>query len=1064
MRLAFRIYLMLFLSIVFHITKSVAQQVGFPIKNYTTKEYKGFSQTWFCQQDDDNILYFGSNSEVITYDGKNWEKIFIRKSSPVRALLWDDKSGRMFVGAAGEFGYLKKDSNGRMKYHSLSGALPEKDKVFDDIWKVFKTSAGVVFQASEKLFIWDGKVVRVVTPETSFALSFNVNDQIVVRERETGLKKVDAGKASLIPGGDYFANVPVLGIIPSPIVKDELWVLTGDRGILAMSGDHKTFPTGVFIKEVSFKSQDFLLNAGVLGIGNISDSLIYINSRNGVGIFDAEGNLLDHINQENGLNDNAVPHVFCDKQNQLWLSLNNGIAKVDYHSPLLLYKNSREGTYESIIRHEGILYGATVSGLFIIQKPGEHSSSVNPRLISQTIEFWRLLSHNGDLFASSSGGLFLVEGEKIKMLTPEHTNFAAPSKKYQNRIFAGEEDGFTILEKRNDTWSVVKRISMVGDDILSVHSVKPQKDEEEIFLTMRYKGVHRVLLKDDLSYKIKSYDTANGLVEGGNTPLIFQDTIRYNTDKGLLTYYEKYDTGPKAKCFRLSLSASKAISDTTKNELEIGYPFQGKFWIDGYADNQMVMLREKRNGKFEKVRVVLNDLSTSEVNQYSADQDGSFWIAGVGFVGKFIPEKSTIYDKKYNLLLREIIAGRKDTLSVIRSSPEIEYAKNNLTFHFAAPFFIHEDLTTYSYQLSGYDTAWSTWSSEGTKQFTNLHEGEYTFRVKAKNIFGRESDNAQFSFTILPPWYRTSWAYFLYVLLLILIIWMCVELSVRRLKKSKVRLEKIVSQRTAEVQAQKEMLESKNKDITDSINYAQRIQHAILPYAGDIKAVLPESFILFKPRDIVSGDFYWFGKKNGLSYIAAVDCTGHGVPGAFMSMIGNTLLNEILNDEGMDGPGKILSELHNRVRIALRQQDADSTSRDGMDIALCVIDPKNQALQYAGANRPLYLITPESSFQEIKPNKVSIGGFDDQTQRTFHHHEIKISKNSMVYIFTDGFADQFGGPGGKKFMAKNLQKVLLEIHRKSADAQRAFLEAKFETWKGNQEQVDDVLVIGFRIL
>ncbi len=262
------------------------------------------------------------------------------------------------------------------------------------------------------------------------------------------------------------------------------------------------------------------------------------------------------------------------------------------------------------------------------------------------------------------------------------------------------------------------------------------------------------------------------------------------------------------------------------------------------------------------------------------------------------------------------------------------------------------------------------------------------------------------------------------------------------------------------------IIEETNRNITDSINYAKRIQEAMLPEKELKQRLFPDSFILFQPKDVVSGDFFWFGEKNGKKIIAAVDCTGHGVPGAFMSMIGNAFLNEIVLEKGITKPGEILSELRFLVKKALKQTGAEGETRDGMDMSLLCFE--NERMEFSGANNPVWILRSGSdTIQIIKGDKRPIGYHKGQGL-PFTNHEIKLSKGDSVYIFSDGMADQFGGlpssgSGGKKFKYKQLQKDLLSIKDKPMPEQEAYLQNKFNAWKGNLEQVDDVLVIGIRV-
>jgi len=272
-------------------------------------------------------------------------------------------------------------------------------------------------------------------------------------------------------------------------------------------------------------------------------------------------------------------------------------------------------------------------------------------------------------------------------------------------------------------------------------------------------------------------------------------------------------------------------------------------------------------------------------------------------------------------------------------------------------------------------------------------------------------------------------------------------------------LEKTIEERTNEITVQKEIIEAKNQSITESINYAKRIQDAALPRVEEIKESIPDSFIYFKPRDIVSGDFYWFLKVEQKIVVTAADCTGHGVPGAFMSLIGNDLLNEIVNSRGVLESDKILNELHDSVRKALRQEE--NKSRDGMDLALCVIDIENKKLQFSGAKNPLVYFK-NGEMTVIKGDKYPIGGVQFQLDRNYTRHEVDLSEPIMIYIFSDGYQDQFGGEKSEKFMSKNFKVLLQEIHQKPIEDQKRILDERFKEWKGNRSQIDDILIMGMR--
>ena len=270
-------------------------------------------------------------------------------------------------------------------------------------------------------------------------------------------------------------------------------------------------------------------------------------------------------------------------------------------------------------------------------------------------------------------------------------------------------------------------------------------------------------------------------------------------------------------------------------------------------------------------------------------------------------------------------------------------------------------------------------------------------------------------------------------------------------------------QQSENLQLANAQIQKKNDDITASINYAERIQAAMLPSWSFVQEFLPESFVLFKPRDIVSGDFYWFSQENDTLVLAAVDCTGHGVPGAFMSMTGDALLNQIVNLQGITEPGEILTRLHQEVRRSLRQQETKNP--DGMDMTLCRIDLENRLLDVAGAKNPVVIIREGGELEVIKGDKFPIGGEERGVERHFQTHHLSLEETTNLYLFSDGFQDQFGGPKGRKFMRKRFYRLLQEIHHLPAEVQRDRLAHTLRDWRkgGKHPQVDDILVLGVRL-
>ena len=283
-------------------------------------------------------------------------------------------------------------------------------------------------------------------------------------------------------------------------------------------------------------------------------------------------------------------------------------------------------------------------------------------------------------------------------------------------------------------------------------------------------------------------------------------------------------------------------------------------------------------------------------------------------------------------------------------------------------------------------------------------------------------------------------------------------------------LEAKVIERTEEVVRQKEEIEIQNrkleilyKHITDSIRYAKRLQDAILPTQATVERLLTDVFVLFKPKDIVSGDFYWLFEAKGRIFIAVVDCTGHGVPGAFMSIVAHNMLNQIVKEKPDLNAADFLNELNTLAGKTINQHSEDSAVRDGMDMTLCILDKSTNMMDIAGANNPLYIFRNDN-LQELRADKLPIGYLEDRPSRKFTNHRLQLEKGDTLYLFSDGYADQFGGPKGKKFMVGQFRSFLSQIHKSPMKEQFRTLELTIEQWRGNLEQVDDILVVGFRIV
>ena len=446
--------------------------------------------------------------------------------------------------------------------------------------------------------------------------------------------------------------------------------------------------------------------------------------------------------------------------------------------------------------------------------------------------------------------------------------------------------------------------------------------------------------------------------------------------------------------------------------------------------------------------------------------------------------------------------------------------ENNFLFELAGLSFKDEAAITYEFYMKGLDNDYVASSGkEHRASYQNLPPGNYDFIYRAKGKDGIWCHSNSYKFEILKPFYRKWWFIAVMVLGTLAVIVSTMKVREAQLKRQNEHLEKLVSERTSEIQKQKEAIELKNaelevqreeiltqrdaieeqnaalemqkteilsqkdelevqkniamqqrdeiahhqKEIMDSIYYAKRIQNAIMPKEDTISKILPEHFVLFRPRDIVSGDFYYFKHINNYAVIVAADCTGHGVPGAFMSMLGSAYLNEIVvnNQDGLN-TGHVLDMLRESIIESLQQTGKVDEAKDGMDIAICILDLDTKKVQYSGAFSPMFLVR-EGELEEYRADRMPIG-IHDYVDVGFTSYDIDVQKDDIIYIFSDGYASQFGGKMGKKFMSSRMKKLLLEISGEPMDEQKKILNEKIEAWMGTQyDQVDDILVIGFKI-
>jgi serine phosphatase RsbU (regulator of sigma subunit) len=1064
------------------------QNLKLPISNYTNKIYgRYYEAANHCiVTDHRNIVYAGNANGILEYDGSQWRFIPVRQGAHVSSLDVSP-SGTIFIGSEQDFGYLDTDAAGSLHYCSISDRLPEEDRYFTIVRATHAGKDFTAFRAEECLFILKDDSLHAIYPETDFHTSFLVDSRLYVREGGEGLKMLEGDSLVPVNGGDVFADLGIFAMFPLE-EQGTILIATQEKGFYMYnpSGGINHMPTG---------NDDFLINAGIFGGIDLRDGNIALNtSHEGVLICSRDGRVKAVINKHSGLQVDDVKDIWQDASENIWCALDNGISKIDYASPVSYYHENAglEGSVHALVRHEGRLFVGTTSGLFVEDgsEALNRSLEFNPAA-SIRDQVFSLESIGKSLFAGTNNGLYHIRNGIARKISAENafTMFYLEKEKW---LLVGGSGGLAAFSAA-DNWKMVKEFSDIREDIKSIAQNKNSLyDAVEIWLGTQLQGTLKVLIGSDLSHTTHRYfGVDDGLTETWVLPRVFGDSIVFGTQAGLLHFIDEqvmiefiHDSlRDRPENYR----GCFLNRDLFGHDIMLPVPYlvdaPGQTWA--VIDNEIMLVKHDSTG--ELINKPFLGIDLGRVNHVYPDGTETVWFAADGGLARFdlriiekpagaffaairavnIADDSLLFNGSYGLT--DHSPGRPWELCTQpgEAVPTLDHAYNDLTFYFTAPYYDNENSNQFSWMLLGRKSTWTNWSTRKITSYTNLLEGEYAFLLRSKNIYGEISETTEFRFVIRPPWWRTIPAFIIYAALLVLLIYVAVRLGQRRLRKKNERLEAIIRARTKEIWEQNVKLAAQKKEITDSIYYAERIQRAILPHTERIAAKITDYFILFQPKDIVSGDFYWLAENGKKIIITAVDCTGHGVPGAFMSMLGISFLNKIILEDNTLEADRILNELRDDVVSSLKQTGKEGEARDGMDMALVVIDLQKMTMEFAGANNPLYMIR-ENELTETKADRMPIAYHTESNK--FSNHLIQLNKGDLIYLFSDGYADQFGGPRGKKFKYKLFKNLLMENRDKPMQEIKEALENTIENWKAPDgpdgqiyEQVDDILVIGLRI-
>jgi len=1096
-----RVILLFILSIFLTLDLSAQYENGvLPIRTYGTSDYGGQQQVFDIKCDTRGVIYASNRSGLLELSGETWKIYKIREEVQVRTIAIDSL-GYIYVGGDGEFGYFSIDSNryGKLVYHSISKILEEKNKDINigEIKSIAIKDGTTYFQSRKSLYIWRSDSLKVLTTKTRFLYMFSVSNKLLIPIKEKGYFILEGDSLHKA----YSTKEKEIAIVSAPYGEKQSLTYRPKYGFrLASIVDNKIR----FGKKIS-TSIDITKDLKIIDILQISDDFYSVATRQNIFIINKNGKLIHAINKTHGLKSSIITTQTIDLNKTLWIGTENGIAKVDALSNLTFFPHKTcnySGRIQDVKRYNGHIHIITPSGLYILDKNTKSLTTELKSLDSfekNCMSKFSRLKRNKSISQSQKSfdslyaeienpcwDLETFELEKDKLLLISTNNYllsldpenhlqkivdcypycSYQSKSDPRRVYIGLDGGFqSVYLSPSGKWINEGLVDGINEVIIDVY----EDHNGNLWLSTNVKGVIYIEKPKFDKNKIqnpKILKLKKGLVS--IDPLSLQEVnnkMLYATSMGI------YNFSWEDSSFYFD---PKLNSDTNNRHIvihRISKDFNNNIWTVSINDESKICKANyyaiSDSGNFDKQTVFAK--KGEVIFSFNHDKNNITWMGGTNGLSRVNISKKRKDNPIYHTYLTTVLNNEDTTFGgyyqtesgVSLQQPEsfvrtFDFKHNSFTFYFSASSPRDYNKLQYSWFLEGYEHElnWGPWSDKTYKEYTNLNEGHYIFHVRAIDVYGNISKEASYEFYVDPPWYRTIWAFFGYIIFFITFVWAAIRISTRSLKR-------IIKAATAEIQSQKDQLEEKNQNIIDSIRYAQRIQEAVVPSNALFHESFKDSFVLWKPRDIVSGDFYWLAPRNNQIFVAAADCTGHGVPGAFMSIMGISFLNQIVALPEVKNAADMLNNLRNNVIKALNKEQSDTANKDGMDIALCVFDLEKKQVDYAGAYNSLYIYR-KGELIEIKADRMPIG-VHDRDSVPFKNNTVDLQSGDQLYMFSDGYIDQFGGPKGKKFMTKRFKKLLLEITDKSMSEQKDILWKNILDWRGDIEQLDDIIIIGIRI-
>lgn len=794
------------------------------VQNFGPKIYNGMRQNMAIVQDPRGLMYFGQTSNVLEYDGVSWRHISIPYNITTQSMTTDE-NGRIFLGAQGEFGYLSPDERGQLQYVSLLDHVAPQDRDFTNVSETISTSHGIYFRTQRYLFRWQihstqtkganlEGVVHVWKPQTRFERIVLVGDEVYVLQPDVGLMKVVGDTLQNVVLTDSFIPAAILMMLPSPSESQKHLVVT--RTSLFLFDGDMFEPFEMESAAVSFLEKNTIQCATVL-----ADSTLAIGTRlGGVAILDTQGRLRHVLNMASGLQDNRVYDLYPDREGGLWIAYENGLSRVETPARLSIYTEpmGAGGLVRKLIRHQGELYVADNRGLHVLALPDTLGNfPIFKPGPDQPRNYWFLRSVDQTLLAATGDGVVAIgENQKPRVVLPRSSVRIYPSRYHPSLAFSGSSDSTAVLQRIKGEWTfvghipnvygIVRNIEEEGLGILWVSTrvsgnyrlTLPHLQKSEIDTTLK------IVLKD-LQAEIERYEEAQG-ADNGTLVLTLQGRTVFRHPDGLRRFDKDTKTFVPESVFG-DFFAQNSVYRLAED------PKAG-MWM--FSDGKMGLALVDEVGVLHWDTTPFLRLGDFPINRIYPDPKyaGVIWIGGRG--EGIVRYDSTIhqdYQTDFSALVRQVTANQ-DTLFLgdasLMQRDTLDYMTNAFRFEYAAPSFNDPSKNVYQIFLDGFDKQWSAWTSETQKDYTNLPEGSYVFRVRAQNIYEHQSQEGVYAFVILPPWYRTTWAYLLFgCSALGLILSVGYGANTVRMKQMEARnkeLEKAVMDRTQEIEAQNEQL------------------------------------------------------------------------------------------------------------------------------------------------------------------------------------------------------------------------------------------------------------------